>query len=187
MKQNLGELKPKTYGSYTDSRGRTIVANYKKRIAYILQKEDEKKYNILTNRFSLAIAIMMLTGFYWNWIGGVVIGIIAFIALEYYYHVTFLGNMQTVENVDFPPRKDISTYAREMPQGRRVLLFAMLLAFSILLIVNMFLTVKDWNSVFTFKDMNNVVMAVFSVGISVFALYMAVKVFAVIIEKKETV
>lgn len=171
MKQNLGTLTPKTFDSYTDSHGRTVIANFKTRTAYICSKEDEKKYYLLSNRYSIIVAAVMLLGFNWKWVWAIVIGVFALIAAEVYYRTTFLNNLQQVYNVDFPERKSIYKIARESNTGQRLFRFFMFLLFGILLIVYMFMTVKDWNSVFAFKNINDVTLVAFTIAGSIFGFY----------------
>ncbi len=185
MKQNLGELTPKTYESYVDSHGRTIIPNFKTKTAYIVQKEDEKKFYVLSNRYSIVVAIIMITGFYWDWTFAVISGVVLFVATEIYYRNFFLANLQQVHNVEFPPKKGIYAVALETPKKKRWIRLVMLVAFAILILVNMFMTIKDWNNVLTFSDANDVILVLFSIGLAIFSVYAAIQFIRVMISDKE--
>ena len=174
MKQNLGDLKEVSLNTFEDRHGRIIIANRKEKIGYIVQKEDMRKYSLLQNRHVFPVVMFILIGYYWSWIWAAVIGVVIYFILEIYYRGTFLISLQQIANVDFPPKATVYDRMKRIDLQALGIRTVLCYLFAVLLTINMFIEVKDWNAVFSLTDTNHALMALFSVLISIMALYMAV-------------
>lgn len=176
MKQNLGELKPVSFTTYQDSHGRTIVPDRKRHIAYILEdRKQQGAYNLYANRYVLAAVVAILAGYYWSWIWGPILGVAVAAALEYMYRQRFLPSLQSVSGVDFPARMTFYSVAQSNETSRNVIIIVLGFSLAVLLMVNLFMTVDDWDAVFAFQDVNNLLMLVFSVAMALGACYLSVQ------------
>ena len=60
--KNLGELTNAGINRYVDRHGRTLLVNRKKKIAYVIDKNAQRKDVIFSNRYILAVVVAVLVG-----------------------------------------------------------------------------------------------------------------------------
>ncbi|MBE6116177.1 MAG: hypothetical protein E7187_05055 [Erysipelotrichaceae bacterium] len=170
MKQNLGELRETGNNVYTDRHGRTLVINRKEKCAYVIDKAHDRLFFILSNRLSIAAIIAILIGTRQPLLG-LIAGIAVYGIIYAYYHMYFLKKLEVIEDIDLPEKSTIMDRAMRLSKNRNLAIGSLSRLISVLSIVNMFQTVKDWDAVLSFKDMNQVSIALLSVGMSVFFVF----------------
>lgn len=105
MKVKIGEIKAAGLNHYIDSQGRNIIADKKKRIGYVVEKENEKQYLVYSNRYILAFVAAFFAGTMTQWWVGIIIGVAIAVYLEITYRKNFLNTLAAVTDIDFPKNK----------------------------------------------------------------------------------
>ena len=185
MKQNLGELRETGNNVYTDRHGRTLVVNRKDKCAYVVDKEHERLFSVLSNRMSLAAIVGVFIGLK-NPILGLISGVAVYAGVYAFYHMHFLKKLEVIDNIDLPEKSTILDRAMMQSRNRNLIIGLLGLVISVLSIVNMFQTIDDWEAVFSFRDVNQSMLALLSVGMCIFFIYVgAVAFMAYVKQRKE--
>lgn len=170
MKQNLGELKETGNNVYTDRHGRTLVVSRKEKCAYVIDKDNDRLFFIISNRLSIAAIIAIFIGTRQPLLG-LVAGLAVYGIIYAYYRMYFLKRLEVIEDIDLPEKSTILDRAMRQSKNRNLIIGLLSRLISVLSIVNMMQTVKDWDAVLSSKDMNQVSVALMSVGMSVFFVF----------------
>ncbi len=173
MRQNLGELKEVSFNTFEDSHGRTIIADRKNRVAYIVEKQDMRMFGIMQNRFLLPGIVFILVGNYWSWIWGLILGVVTYLAMEIYFRTSFLIKLPQVGNVDFPARSSVYKKSFAVSMGQLYGRFGVMLLMAIALIWNINNEIKDWKAVFSFQDNNALMLVIMTFAFAGICLYVA--------------
>ena len=166
--KNLGELTNAGINRYVDRHGRTLLVNRKKKMAYIIDKNAQKKEVIFSNRYILAIVVGILVGTK-NVYLGVGLGVVIAVVLEVAYHMYYLKSLNTIELDELPEKFSFVNNAMKQTPGRNLSVGVIGLAIPVLLVINAIQTVKDWQAVLTFKDINNSFLVITSIAMGGFA------------------
>ena len=166
--KNLGELTNAGINRYVDRHGRTLLVNRKKKIAYVIDKNAQRKDVIFSNRYILAVVIAVLVGTK-NVYLGIGLGAVIAIVLEAAYRLYFLKSLSTIELEELPERFSFVNNALKQTPGRNLSVGIIGIAIPILLVINAFQTVKDWEAIFKFNDVNNLFLVVASIVMGGFA------------------
>lgn len=170
MKQNLGELQETGNNLYTDRHGRTLVVDRKEKCAYVIDKSHDRLFFIISNRLSIAAIIGIFIGTSQPLLG-LIAGVAVYGILYAYYRLYFLKKLEVIEDIDLPEKSTILERAMLQSKNRNLAIGILSRLISVLSIINMFQTVKDWNAVLSFKDLNQTSIAALSVGMSVFFVF----------------
>ena len=185
MKENLGQVTPVSRNTFKDRHGRTLIGDAKNNRFYIVDKDHERLMNVLDNRYIIVFAAVVLIGFRFGWGWGLGIGAAVFAGFEIFYRKVFLSTLRTLENVEVPKtQSSIYMAADEAGDGKNILRCVACVLTSLLLLLNMNLTIKDWSRVLSFKDVSSSLMAIFSVIAAVVFMYFASVSFQAIIRHR---
>lgn len=185
MKENLGQVTPASKNTFKDRHGRTLIGDAKNRRYYVVEKENERIMTVMENRFIIVFAVLVLIGFRFGWVWGIGIGAFVLIGFEIFYRKVFLSTLRTIDNVDVPKtHSSIYMVADEASEGKNILRCGASLLTTILLILNVNLTVKDWSEVLSFKDFNTSFMVIFSAIAAVVFMYFAIVSYQAIIRNR---
>ena len=98
-------------------------------------------------------------------------GLAVYGILYAYYRLYFLKKLEVIEDIDLPEKSTILDRAMLQSKNRNLVIGILGRLISVLSIINMFQTVKDWDAVLAFKDLNQASIAILSVGMSVFFVF----------------
>lgn len=171
MKIKLGKLKSKGSNIYEDSYGKTLIGVPNKKTAYIVPPSDIKKLNLIQNRMVLPLLILIFVGFYLDWVIAILAAFVSTVIFELVYK-SFLSKLEKVENVEFPAKMSRSDKLLKESRTSNIFRIAATIAFPILLIVNIFTTIKDWDLVMSFQDTNGVILVLVTALCSIYSIYM---------------
>ena len=173
MKIKIGELKQIGMNQYMDSAGRYVIADRKNRIAYVVEKEDNRRYQIYSSRFVLAFIAGFFAGYFLEWYVGVFVGVLALIFLQLSYKSTFLPSLPAVTNIDFPAKISVrEKMIRDDSPGRTMSVMissALLPVVSLLFLVQ---TVPGLKIDLASASLENRILVFLLPALSVFAIYM---------------
>ena len=185
MKENLGNVTAESRNTFKDRHGRTLLGDARHRRFYIVGKENEKVMTLMENRYIIVFAVLILIGFRFGWLWGLLVAAVVFVGFGIFYRKIFLPTLNTIENVDVPKtHSSIYLAAESSSIGKNILRCGASVMTSLLLLLNMNLTIKDWSVVFGFKDFSQVFLAIFSVIASVVFMYFAYVSFQMIMKKR---
>lgn len=160
---------------YYDKHNRAIYYNKRSKIAYVVPKNSESMFQNLRNRYVIGIIAFVFSEMLFKiniWISlAIAIGCIAF--MEYKYRKS-LSEMTQLRNFKPETSKSSMDSMREMDKGALVLRCVLYLALAVLLIVNLFVTEGL---------LENVVLVIGSIAVSLAAAYMAGKLIYVLLKK----
>ncbi len=171
MKQNLGELTQSGAHTYKDKRGRTLIVNRAKKVAYVVDHENEKKYYVFSNRYILGIIAAIIIGYFNVWVG-VAAGVVVLAALEFLYQKKFIPSLEEIELKELPEKYSLAKNINAQPRSKNLIATILGLIIPVLLVINLFTTIKDWNAVWSFKDLNGLLLFVVSIGVGLGILYL---------------
>ena len=170
MKQNLGELTSLGGNVYQDKHNRQILFDRKNEKFYLVEKDDERKLNILSQRYILAITVFLLVGFLMNnWIIATIVGVVIYAGSEYYYKKKFIPSLLEVY-AEVPTKEDkVVSYAKES-KGRNIARTVAGLLLPVLLVINDYITIKEKG----YDGINTIALIIFSVVFTIYAIYVAI-------------
>lgn len=130
---------------YLDNHGQTVFYDILTKKGYIIDSKVENKFYLLKNRFFLvAIAVILFSEYFSNWIQAVAVGIVACVLVEGYYRFMFLRGLREAKKFDREKRQTMLKATIESNEPRKVLLRAVLYcAFAILIIANALMMKAD--------------------------------------------
>ncbi len=170
MKQNVGELISLGGNVYQDKHNRQIIFDKKTNKFYLIEKEDERKLNLLTQRPILAITALLLIGFLANnWIIAVVVGVIIFGVGEYYYRKKFIPNLAEVSATLPIKESKVEEYAKQS-FGKNVGRIVCGILLPILLAINDYITITQKG----YDGINTIALIIMSIAFAVYAIYIVV-------------
>lgn len=183
MRALFENLRPIGNGLYEDDKGRLIIGDLKNKKGWLITKSERKTYNLYQYRFIVPLLLLVIPGFYINWILGIVLSVVSFAVFTYLYRKSFLEKLTCYEGIEFPERA--TRRHRIMEQETRVnwLYLAGTLALPVLLFVNLFDQIDVWDVGVITADFNKLALVAVTVLISVYSLYMAFLTLSVIIQK----
>lgn len=169
MKQNLGELKPLGMNIYQDSHKRTILADQKTKKLYIVEKTDERKMNLLLQRYVIAVTALVLIGFLSNiWLLAAVCAVAICIIGEYLYRKKFIPSLVEVNGQIPEKEKRIDIYQKES-SGKNIARGIGGLILPVLLVINDYMTITERG----FDGINTIALIALSIAFTIYALYIA--------------
>lgn len=152
---------------YYDKHKRAIYFNKRKGIAYVIPKEFEGTFQTLSYRYVVGVIGFIFSQliFQLNLLVSLIIGIACWAILEFRYQKA-LSSMTQIKNFKPEEAKSSSTKVAELSTSGIMLRGGLYLALAILLIVNLY-TTKGL--------MDNIAIVIASCGLSLAALYMAIR------------
>ena len=120
MKKSIN-LHKKTLDLYVDENGMQYVGKPKKKIAYVLGKSDENKYNVFAGRYLLSFAACFFFMLQFDWKLGLLVGIVILLISEIGYQKTFLSKLPVVTNVEFGNKIDTLGDLKNQPKIKNIL------------------------------------------------------------------
>ena len=184
MRQNLGELKEVSFNTFEDSRGRTIIADRKNRVAYIVDKQDMKMFGIVQNRFIVPGVVFILVGNYWSWLWGLFLAVVSFLAMQIFFKTNFLVKLPQVANVDFPPRTNTFQKSLKLPKQQLYARVAIMTVMAVALIWNINNEIQDWTPILTFQDNSALMLVILTFLFATICLYIAIAAAYALIKRK---
>ena len=174
MKENLGEVTVVAKNRFKDRHGRYLIGDRKNHRYYIVDKDKEKMLTVMDNRLIMVLVVLVLAGFAFDLVWGIVIAGVLLLIVEFYYYVKFLPSLRTIENVEVPQTmSSMRIMADEAGTSRNLLRGVVSIITALLLMLNLMLTVKDWSVVWHFEDMGQVILVFFSIAAVLFFIYLA--------------
>ena len=168
--KNLGELKNIGFQTYEDRHGRTLVVNRKEKLAYVITKNEERRLFLFNNRYIIGTVVAILIGSWINYTVGVIRGVAVAIVLELVYRFVYLKNLPTIELDELPAKYSMVANAMNQPVSKNVIIGALGILIPILLVINAFQTITDWNAIKTMEDKNGLMLILASIAIGGAAL-----------------
>ncbi len=170
MKQNVGELVSLGGNVYQDKHNRQIIFDKKTDKFYLIEKEDERKFNLLSQRVILAVTALLLIGFLVNnWIIAVAVGVIIFVAGEYYYRKKFIPNLADVSATLPIKESKVEEYAKQS-KGKNIGRIICGILLPVLLAINDYITITQKG----YDGINTIALIVLSIAFAVYAIYIVV-------------
>ncbi len=132
--------KPK-FGVYQDINGRTLYFNYFYKNAFIINKKDEKKFNLYANRFVVPVlAFIIFISLEFNVLTSTIAFVFSLFVMSFMFHKSFLKSLSTVEKYELKPKQDKINKLVNTNQKTNLLVKALLfILIGILLPINAYL------------------------------------------------
>lgn len=105
MKQKLGKLQLVRKNLYRDEHKRNLYIDFNNHKIYVIEKNDDKKFEYLQMRLLISILIAIVSSYFLNWWIGLLIGVLLIAFSEWYYRYKFLQSLQTIEVDSFPEKE----------------------------------------------------------------------------------
>lgn len=107
MKQKVqGRLTNIGRNLYQDTSGKIYIYDKKQKLAYMLNKNDQLKFQLYRCRYIIPITVGFLIHYYYpNYILAIMIGILSFITLQVLYHKSFLPNLSMTNRFELPEKE----------------------------------------------------------------------------------
>ncbi len=170
MKQNLGKLEPMGLNVYQDSHKRMILADRKSKKLFVIEKEDERKVNLLLQRPVIAITALLLIGYLaHNWLLACICAVVIYAVCEYLYRYRLLPSLTEVTASLPEKEKRIDIFKKENPKknyARAVGGFIL----PVLLFINDWITIKEKG----FDGINTIALIVLSIAFAIYAVYISI-------------
>lgn len=130
---------------YLDNHGQTVFYDALTKKGYIIDSKVENKFYLFKNRFFLvAIAVILFSEYFSDWIQAAAVGIVVCVLVEGYYRFIFLRGLRETKKFDREKRQTMLKATIESNEPRKVLLRAVLYcAFAILIIANALMIKAD--------------------------------------------
>ena len=185
MKQKIGELESVSLDVYRDSYGKTIIADRKRRRGYIVPEEQLKRERLFENRYSAVIGASLLVGFYYSWIGAIILFVVGMALVEFLYRKQFLPLLETVEDIDFPPRRNAYVNVSEASLSVNILMAVVALVFIVMMMINMNIQVPDIPAAFKSGDANKIILVLATFGFCIYAAYLDIQFIKALIDRRK--
>ncbi len=169
MKQKVGKLTHEAGNSYRDERGRLLVMDFKKKIGYVVNKNEERKVGILQARAFICLMICIVLGFYIDWIIAIGISAAIYLFTDWYFKKKYLPTLDTFKTADFPTKPTLVEIFVETGKMQTALRLACSIVLPVLLVVNCFITLKGKEVLST----NDTILLVFSVVTAIVSAVLA--------------
>lgn len=100
MSNNRNDLR--RFGIFKNRRGQNIYYDKRTKTAYIIQESDLKRFQLISGRMFLALALgILLYGFLnWNIYACMVVSIATYIGTEFYFRNILLASFPRTKNMD---------------------------------------------------------------------------------------
>ena len=85
MKVRIGKLKSKGSNIYEDSYGKIFIGIPNKKLAYIVPKGQLTRLNLIQNRMAIPLLVLVLVGFYLDWLIAIGTALIVVLIFEILY------------------------------------------------------------------------------------------------------
>jgi len=173
MKQNLGKLEIIDQETFSDSRGRLLLMNYKEHQAYVIPKDQERKLAIYQARYILAVLIGIFLSFNINWIVGCAVGLVIAGVLEVLYRKKFLPSLEVIESDDLPKEKS-PAYLGMAARGKKTVIIGLVAAILLPLLLALYEVATIVVRKQPITEINNLLMIIVSLLLSVYSVTIAI-------------
>lgn len=179
MKVKVGELKAVGSNCYQDSYGRTLFVDGFTKKQYLVEKGNEKRYQIFSQRIMFSLLVVVFIGWIFDkWVYGILGGVATFAFFEFFYRKKFLPSLQEVEVV-LPKKATMIDSAREQSNADNIIRMCGGIALFVLIWIYTVLKLNEEGINF-----NNVLLIILSIGITIFSIYVTVCCVKVLLERK---
>ena len=105
-----------------------------------------------------------------NYTVGVIRGVAVAVILELVYRFVYLKNLPTIELDELPAKYSMVANAMNQPASKNIIIGVLGILIPILLVINAFQTITDWNAIKTMEDKNGLMLILASIAIGAAAL-----------------
>lgn len=151
-KINVGNLTIRGRNLYEDAGGRLYIRDGKSNRFYVVSKEDTAKFTFYQNRIAVPIAILVLMGFFVDWIVAIVAALIIYFVFDLLYKLFFLNRLTVIENIDLSKIKYSDNNIRNKSIKTNIIRLIVAFVLVIAVFLNLMMSVPMWYKLETYQQ-----------------------------------
>ncbi len=174
MRQNVKLVKDLGRHLYEDSRGRIIYIDPRTDRTYVIEKEQQGLFSALKSWSIIGLCVAIIVGYAWEWLYGIIIGVVCAAAVYFFFHKVYLGKLQEIDAKIESVADDTDNREKDAEAGKTRLIIRVVAAIAIpfLLAANCYLQVRNNGWVI---DINMGLLLVVSAALAVYDITVLIR------------